>query len=102
MSADHTIGTMPNPMIRITAGPANAHPARCSECRMRRALTGPGRSSLGRHREETVARLGGLVERGLRRLLPLDRGDQRLPERGGDPRVLRDLRPRLHDVVEVL
>src|SRR5581483_368737 len=105
ISADHTIGTIPNVTTSRTAGSAKAQPTTCSDCAMRRTFT-PSRSppavGLARYRQKSVRLVGRLVQRILRARLPLDRRDERLTEGRRDPRVLRDLRARLQHVLQVL
>ena len=49
ISADHTIGTMPNTTIRATAGNANAQPATWSDRMIRRTFTLTSRASVAPH-----------------------------------------------------
>src|SRR5213076_498714 len=82
ITADHTMGTIPNTTMRSTAGKANAQPAKCSDWRTRRALTPPPSiRGLGRHGQEPVGLRCCLVQGVLGGSLPLDPRDDGLPQR---------------------
>src|SRR5215469_13905572 len=117
MTADQTIGTMPNSMMITTPGVTNDQPAICSDARTRsrcrvarvagcrrwrrRAATGASTSRASAAGQGLVHLLCRAGERSLRLALAEEHRHDHRAQDLRDLRVGRELRPRLLDVIQV-